>query len=208
MATQRTTDVILETGCLNGRNVIDLGCGDGFFTIRFWDAAKPKTMLGIDGAASAIDVAKKSCGARAIRFEVGNAHQLPLPDDSFDVALVQSVLHHDDDPQGIIREAFRLARAVVIHEPNGNNPFLKVIEKASPYHREHHETSYTTTQMTRWIERAGGSVIQKRFAGFVAMFCPDWIARIMKLFEPVIERVPKLNAFGCAVYVIVARRAL
>ena len=45
-----------------------------------------------------------------------------------------------------------------------------------------------------------------RFAGFVPMFSPDWVARAMKAFEPIVERVPGVNALACAVYVIVAAR--
>jgi hypothetical protein len=106
----------------------------------------------------------------------------------------------------MIREAFRLAPEVLIHEPNGNNFGLKIIEKTSRYHREHHEKSYSSRRLRRWVEEAGGEVVSQRFAGFVPMFCPDWLARLMKGAEPLLERLPLLNALGCAVYVLVARR--
>jgi hypothetical protein len=48
--------------------------------------------------------------------------------------------------------------------------------------------------------------VDQRFAGFVPMFCPDWLARFMKSVEPIIERIPVLNALGCAVYVLIAER--
>jgi hypothetical protein len=38
------------------------------------------------------------------------------------------------------------------------------------------------------------------------MFCPDWIAKLTKAVEPVVEWTPLLNVAGCAVYTIVARR--
>jgi hypothetical protein len=122
------------------------------------------------------------------------------------VALVQSVLHHDDTPVDLIREAFRLAPQIVIHEPNGNNLGLKIIEKASRYHREHHEKSYTSRQLRRWIEEAGGQVVYWQFAGFVPMFCPDPLARLMKAVEPLVERTPGLKALACSVSVVVAKR--
>lgn len=206
LATQRSTDVILQTSVFAGRSVLDMGCGDGFYTLRFWDRGAPRSMVGVDGAEQAIAIANANKADRPITFEVGDAHHLPYPDNSFDVALVQSILHHDDRPFDMIREAFRLAPQIVIHEPNGNNVGLKIIEKTSPYHREHNEKSYTPFRLVRWVEEAGGRVVQRKFAGFVPMFSPDWLARAMKAVEPVVEHVPPLNALGCAVFVLVAQR--
>jgi len=39
------------------------------------------------------------------------------------------------------------------------------------------------------------------------MFCPDWLAVSLKAAEPAIEAAPFVNALGCAVNVLVARRA-
>jgi len=84
---------------------------------------------------------------------------------------------------------------------------LKIIEKTSLYHREHREKSYTSIQMNRWIKKVGGKIIYRQFAGFVPMFCTDGLARVMKLIEPVLERIPLINAYGCAVVVLKATRA-
>ena len=206
LATQRHTDAILATGRLHGRSVLDIGCGDGFFTIRFWDLAQPRSMVGLDPASHAIAVANTNKGNRSVPFLIGDAHQLLFPDDSFDLALLQGILHHDDNPQNTIREAFRVAAEILVLEPNGNNPGLKMIEKTSRYHREHNEKSFTSKRLRRWIEESGGAVAYQRFAGFVPMFCPSVIARTMKALEPVVEALPFVNKFGCAVTVIVARR--
>ncbi len=207
LATQRSTDIILQLGRFLGRSVVDIGCGDGYYSLRYWDQGHPRALVGLDSAERAIALANTRKGARPLHFEVGDAHHLPYPDNSFDLALIQSILHHDDQPQDTIREAFRVAPEILIHEPNGYNLGLKVIERVSPYHREHREKSYTTRQMTRWIEASGGRVIRRRFVGFVPMFSPDRLARAMKRVEPLLERTPVIRMFGCAVYVLVARRA-
>jgi SAM-dependent methyltransferase len=160
----------------------------------------------VDAAAAAVKVARERSEARPIRFEVADVHRLPFPSNSFDIALIQSTLHHDDDPAGIIRESFRVAPVILIHEPNGNNLGLKVIEKLSRYHREHGEKSYGSRRIARWVEQAGGEVQWRRFAGFVPMFCPDWVARAMKAVEPLLEAVPGLRALGCSVFILVAKR--
>src|SRR4029078_9163024 len=105
-ATQRLTDAILATGRLRDRSVLDMGSGDDVFTIRFWDRAQPKSMVGLDPAGHAIAVANTNKANRRVQFLIGDAHQLPFPDNSFDLALLQGILHHDDNPPNIIREAF------------------------------------------------------------------------------------------------------
>jgi SAM-dependent methyltransferase len=206
LATQRSTRVIAEIGAFAGRFILDVGCGDGFYSARLFDIGHPRKLIGVDVAAKAIEVANANKQDRAMEFHVGDAHSLPYPDNSFDMVLVQSILHHDDNPLELIREAFRLAPEILIHEPNGNNPGLKIIEKLSRYHREHHEKSYSSRRLNYWIEEAGGYVLRSRFAGFVPMFCPDAVARAMKGLEPLVERLPLLKTFGCAVQVIVAAR--
>ncbi len=208
LATGRSMDIILQTGCFTGRSVLDLGCGDGYYTIQFWDRGKPKSLIGVDAADRAIELANTNKQDRPIQFAVGDVHRLPYPDNSFELVLVQSILHHDDNPLGIIKEAFRLAPRILVHEPNGNNVGLKVIEKTSRYHREHNEKSYTSPQLTGWIKQAGGRIVHKRFAGFVPMFCPDWLARAMKVTERAVEHLPLVRALGCSVIVLVAERPI
>lgn len=96
---------------------------------------------------------------------------------------------------------------MIIHEPNGNNPGLKIIEKTSRYHIGHHEKSYGTRQMKRWLGAAGAAVAYSKTAGFVPMFCPDWLARAMKVIEPAVEGTPVFRSLACAVHVMVGVRA-
>jgi ubiquinone/menaquinone biosynthesis C-methylase UbiE len=202
----RHRDLILDAAHMTGRSVIDIGCGDGFSTLKFWDLAHPARMAGVDPAPNAIKVADRNRGDRPIEFRTTEGHKVPFPDSSFDVALIQGVLHHADDPLTTIKEALRVAREVVILEPNGLNPGLKVLEKVSRYHREHHERSYSRRKLRGWVEEAGGHVTSERFAVFVPIFSPEWLAKAMKALEPAVEATPGVRALGCSVQVISATR--
>jgi len=206
LATRKLSDLILGAVDFEGRTVLDIGCGDGYFTERYWDEGRPERIVGVDPAPAAVKVAQERRPDANMTFVVGDGHRLPWRDGSFDLALIQGVLHHDDRPVETIREAFRLAGEVLILEPNGNNMGLKVIEKASRYHRDHHERSYPTRRLLRWVRESGGTVVHQEFGGLVPMFCPDWIARTAKALEPGVERSPLLRYLGCAVLVVVARR--
>jgi ubiquinone/menaquinone biosynthesis C-methylase UbiE len=203
---ERHFELIKSIGHLEGRSVVDIGCGDGFSTMRFWDSVHPSRMAGVDPAPNAIKVADSKRGERPIEFRVLTDNHVPFENGSFDVAIIQGVLHHADDPPAIIKEALRVAREVVILEPNGLNPGLKVLEKASTYHREHNERSYSRRRLRGWVENAGGHVAEEKFAVFVPIFSPDWLAKAMKAVEPAVEATPGLRALGCSVYVMRATR--
>lgn len=47
-----------------------------------------------------------------------DAKNIPLPDNSFDVAVLGEVLEHQEDPSIILKQALRLAKKVVLTVPN------------------------------------------------------------------------------------------
>src|SRR5258708_23899664 len=178
---------------LEGRSVTDIGCGDGTFTMRYWDRGKPRMMSGWEPAVKAVAAGGEKREGSPILFVAADGHHLPYADDAFDVAILQAILHHDSDPAATIREAFRVAREIIVLEPNGYSPILKVMERISPYHREHEERSYTAGHLKRWVEAAGGRVTRGRFGIAVPMFSPDWLARVFKFIAPPLQNIPPLN---------------
>jgi len=206
LATKRWLDLMLGLTDLTGKSVVDIGCGDGTFTIRYWDRGEPRAMSALDPATKAVTAGLAKALRRPILFVAGDGHKLPYADDTFDIAILQAILHHDSDPQATIREAFRVAREILVLEPNGYSPIVKVMEKLSSYHRKHEERSYTSARLRGWVEEAGGHVIAGKLGIAVPMFCPDWVARGLKFIEPLVERLPVVNRYFCAVYVFHASR--
>ncbi len=131
---------------------------------------------------------------------VNSAYELPFQAKSFDLAIMRGVLHHMDNPRQAIKEALRVADVVWVIEPNGYNPGLKFLEKFSSYHIEHGEKSYAPHTLDQWVGQLGGTVTYRKWAGFVPMFCPDWMARLMKWLEPLVENLPLVKKIGSAVY--------
>jgi len=204
MANARLTEASLEMADFTGRRVIDIGCGDGTYTAEVIDAGGASSVVALDPAQSALQVARDKVGDRPVSLAAASAYALPFADACFDVAYLRGVLHHMDQPADALREALRVAKVAVVIEPNGYNPVLKVLEKYSTYHVEHGEKSYRPKLLDAWIREQGGNVDRRVFAGLVPMFCPDWMAKILKRLEPVFERVPGVRTVGCAVYVFSA----
>jgi ubiquinone/menaquinone biosynthesis C-methylase UbiE len=174
--------------------------------MALWDRGAPASAYAFDPAAAAIEAARRSAGGRPIRFGVHDARDVPLPDDAFDFAILRGVLHHAENPPAVLREAFRLARNLVVLEPNGYNPALKVIERLSPYHRRHRERSFAPKTVERWTRKLNGRVLAKSYIGLVPFFCPTPLARALKLIEPVVERTPGIRVVACAVFVMLVGR--
>jgi len=110
LATRKLSDLILGAVDFEGRTVLDIGCGDGYFTERYWDEGRPERIVGVDPAPAAVKVAQERRPDAGMTFVVGDGHRLPWRDGSFDLALIQGVLHHDDRPVETIREARARAR--------------------------------------------------------------------------------------------------
>lgn len=202
ISNEHITNIINSLINIKGKKVYDIGCGDGTYTKATFAKGKPSLIIGIDPATEAINVAKKGNKINNIKFEKGNIYQLSSKK-RFDVAIVRGVLHHLYHPEIAISQVSKIANIVVIIEPNGYNPILKLIEKYSKYHIEHEEKSYPPYLLNRWIKQNGGLIIKNKYAGIVPFFCPDFLSRILLLIQPVIESLPLINKLACASYYVV-----
>jgi SAM-dependent methyltransferase len=99
---------------LQGRDVVDVGCGDGAFVRALAKAgANP---IGVEVSEAAVERARAKDPAN--RYVLGGAEALPLEDQSVDVAVLMRSLHHVPDPRSAFPELRRVVRGLVyIAEP-------------------------------------------------------------------------------------------
>ncbi len=95
-------------GVRAGQRALDVGCGPGALTSEL------VTRLGAE-AVAAVDPSPPFVAASTARFpdvdvRAGVAEDLPFPDDAFDIALAQLVVHFMDDPVAGLREMARVTR--------------------------------------------------------------------------------------------------
>lgn len=214
-ATQKQTDEIVKI--INNYfpkniKIVDIGCGDGKHTIALFKILSPKLVVGIDPAEKAIQIAKtrvKSNFKRKILFKVGNIYELDkiFKKGQFDLAVIRGTLHHLYKPQNAIKQISLIFPNVIIIEANGYNPILKIIEKVSPYHREHEEKSYWPPLLNNWFKKEGYKKLTERYYGIIPYFCPDYLAKLLKSIEPFFENIPMFNRLYCACNYILYRKA-
>lgn len=204
-ANERLTKATLDSANLNGANLIDIGCGDGTYTFELLSRGGAKSIVGIDPATDAINLASKKSESKNAIFIAASAYELPYPDQSFDFAILRGVLHHLEFPEKAIKEALRVSKEIIVIEPNGFNPVLKLIEKNSSYHKAHDEKSFTSWKLFKWVNEGNGKIQRYQFVGLVPFFCPKWMAIICKSLEPLVESFPILRRICCAVCVFRAK---
>jgi 2-polyprenyl-3-methyl-5-hydroxy-6-metoxy-1,4-benzoquinol methylase len=211
LVNDRFSECIAKSFDFAGRTVLDIGCGDGSYTLEF-PTLGVKEVVGMDPAAVAIEAANAKARKlgldSTVKFEVGNIYTLApyLADNRFDCIVLRGVLHHLPDPPRAIDGLATFGGTMIVLEPNGNNPVLKMIEKYSRYHIEHEERSFTPPLIRSWLTIAGFRVHSCKVFNLVPMFCPDKIARFLNAIGPIVERLPLVRDFACGQSIIVARK--
>lgn len=95
--------------------VLDVGCGDGLIDRLIGERRPDLEVLGID---------VKVRSETAIPVEEFDGNTLPYEDGGVDVVLLVDVLHHADDPERLLGEALRVARAAVVMKDHALDGFL------------------------------------------------------------------------------------
>ncbi len=136
--------------CVEGRDVLDAGCGVGYGS-AILAAAGATRVVGVDIALEAVEAARERCIPRA-DFRVDDLRSLGLPPGSFDVVVCFEAIEHVDDPERVLDELRRVLRPdglLIVSSPNRD-----VYTPGNPYHV--HE--YTTDELESSLKRRFGNV--------------------------------------------------
>ena len=98
-------------------SILDVGCGNGFFTRPLAKWAK----------CTALDFSQRMLELNPVDAVkvCGDVLSMPFADDSFDLVFCSNLLHHVSDPAAAVLEMTRVSsRYVVLSEPNRNNPLM------------------------------------------------------------------------------------
>jgi SAM-dependent methyltransferase len=91
-----------------GSRVLDVGCGPGALTAELVERVGAASVAALDPSESFVAAVRTRCpGVDARR---GAVEEIPYPDDEFDAALAQLVVHFMADPVAGLREMARVTR--------------------------------------------------------------------------------------------------
>lgn len=94
----------------DGERVLDIGCGTGALSEVVAAATRSSEIIGIDLSSSFIEYARAHITDPRIRFDIGDALDLPYPDASFDKSLALLVLQLIPQPEKAASEMRRVTR--------------------------------------------------------------------------------------------------
>lgn len=170
--------------CDGSERVLDVGTGTGHTALAF--APHVAEVVGVDFTAAMLEQAVRLAAERGVgnvRFDEGDAMQLPYEDDSFDVVTCRVCAHHFADPVAAVRETARVLKPggrfllvdSVAPEDPAEDTFFNAIEllrdrchvrnyrvsewlhmlRAAGFEAEHLDTFAVPLEFEEWVERIG-----------------------------------------------------
>jgi SAM-dependent methyltransferase len=192
-------------GDLDGREVLEYGCGLGELTIVL--ARSGARVTTFDLSPASVEFTRRRADRDGvtdrITFVVAAGESLPFPDGAFDIAVGKAVLHHLDPTAG----AAELARVLkpngraAFSEPLGMNPVLVFARAYLPYPGKHErgtDRPLTAADIRAWrapFQRARMRPVQlfsmvERALGFGHPLPP-----LRALDRALLRRWPRLGRF-------------
>lgn len=203
----RLREVAVEMGHRLGltekAHVLDLGCGDGSFANSVL-ACHFAAVDGIDLSAAGIERAQAAAPRNSIHFTAGDITRIDysqLP--RYDGIFLMGILHHvPAATAGLLHSLGAITDRLVILEPNGNHLLRKLLE-LTPAYRAAGEHSFRIRRMQQVFRDAGFQVREWRRLNLFPNFTPEVLFRLLRPWEPLVERTPGLralctvNMWGC-----------
>lgn len=118
-----------------GKAVLEYGCAEGTHSMRL--SPRVSHITGIDISGVGIEKARlkaANAGLMNTRFEVMDAENLALDDESFDLIFGSGILHHLDVKRayGELSRVLRPGGVAVFIEPLGHNPVINLYRRMTP----------------------------------------------------------------------------
>ncbi|HEY7021869.1 MAG TPA: class I SAM-dependent methyltransferase [Ktedonobacterales bacterium] len=147
---------------LPGKVIVDIGCSNGLVA-HYLVAQNPKTYVGIDPSAAAIQQAQASVAGA--EFYQASAEQIPAQDDTADIVLMFDVIEHVPAGTEIqaLKEAYRIMKkggVLLLSTPNAH-PLTNLLDPAWFVGHRH----YRPLQIERFVTHVGFELVSLEIRG-------------------------------------------
>ena len=105
---------------ISDRDVLDVGCGEGYGSYMMIGAAK--SVMGVDISKTAIEHAQKMYESTELHYQVADVAKLPFEDNKFTAGVCFEVIEHIENPEDLLKEAERVIGPkglFIVSTPNG-----------------------------------------------------------------------------------------
>jgi SAM-dependent methyltransferase len=208
----RITDAIEQRELLRqcspiaGKRVLDVGCGDGFFSIAIAKAGAVVT--GVDTDEEMLSAARASAVRESvpITFVMADARSLPFQDATFDLVVAVSLLCLMRDREAALAEMTRALKPggrIVIGELGAWSLWnmlrrIRGAMGARPWRGAHF---FTPGELRRMLGRAG----LKPVSVTGAIYYPP-LASVAAILSPLDEAFARFTTLGAALLIVIGER--
>jgi len=187
------------------QKVLEIGCGTGYFTKELVKSGA--NIIAIDISHDLIEEAKKTIKAENVYFKVENAYKMSFEDNTFDVVMGSSVLHHLDINHAI-KEIYRVLKkggAIYFTEPNMMNPQI-ALQKNIPYLKRKLGDSPDETAFFRWkikskLLKAGFINVSIKTFDFLHPQTPESLVNNINQMTFLLEKIPIVSELAGSLYI-------
>jgi len=138
---------------LRPRSMAEIGCGDGALLAELAGRGLAPVLDGFELSPPAAEIARARGVAR--RVEVFDGADVPAEDGAYDLAVLSHVLEHVPEPMTLLREAARVAPAVLVEVPLEVNRSARRDEKRSEAARIGHVQFFDRAAVLSLLRVAG-----------------------------------------------------
>lgn len=196
---------MLINGITPDMNVLELGCGTGYFTKEL--VKTNSKIIAIDISLELLKIAESNCYSDNVKFLCDNAYGTNFDDETFDVIVGSSVLHHLDIDKAL-KEIFRLLKkggSLRFTEPNMLNPQI-ALQKNIPYIKRKFGDSPDETAFIRWFLKtklinSGFSSIYITPFDFLHPHTPMKIIPFIEKIGYKLERIPLIKEIAGSLFI-------
>jgi len=213
LAPPSTTPFALEyafhlLGDVNGKMVLDLGCGTGSNLVPL--IKRGARTIGIDISPDLVRLARKRLDEAQLQcdLQVGSAYDTGLPDASVDVVYCMSLIHHLEIAR--VRDEMRRVLVpggkIILKEPIRFSPTYTRLRKLLPAKEEVSDYEHPLTELELATMAAPFQVEGKRFfrlpiVPLVKMVLPSMNDSLWRTDYHLLKRYPALERYATEVVV-------
>lgn len=176
-------------GDVNGKTILEYGCGDGKNTVAL--SGRGANVIGLDLSPELLEIARERLLAhqhQETMLVLGSAHNLPFPDESIDIVFGIAILHHLDlelasrEIQRVLRKGGR----GIFQEPLRNSNLVARVRRFFPKRADvsPFERPLTDMEIKSFVGSCSGCGRDRTFElplSRLGTFVPFWRRHIPKI---------------------------
>jgi Methylase involved in ubiquinone/menaquinone biosynthesis len=152
--------IIEKAKGFNCKKVLDVGCGTGT-VISILSKNEGIELSGVDLSDKMLNIAREKLKDR-VELKIGDAEQLPWPNNTFDTVICTDSFHHYPEPVKVLSEMARVLKPkgyLIIGDPWMISPFRQVFNSLLKYSKDGDFMIYSKAEISKLLLRCGFSSI-------------------------------------------------